>query len=101
PESFGYPFGATLWLRTTPALLDATGTAVAALPRVAFAAATSGEQNLMAIAMCTDAADFYELLSGPLADIPGITGYSVSVRLRALKKAASLVYRGRLVAPAA
>ncbi|ASY35249.1 MULTISPECIES: Lrp/AsnC family transcriptional regulator [unclassified Streptomyces] len=100
PERLGYPFSAALWLRTTPALLDETGTAVAALPRIVFAAATSGEQNLMAIAMCTDAADFYDFLSRSLARVPGITGYSVSVRLSTLKQAASLVHRGRLVAPA-
>ncbi|WP_037870392.1 Lrp/AsnC family transcriptional regulator [Streptomyces sp. SPB074] len=100
PERLGYPFGAALWLRTPPALLEETGTAVAALPRVVFAGATSGEQNLMAIAMCTDTADFYDFLSRGLASVPGITDYSVSVRLRTLKQAASLVHRGRLVAPA-
>jgi DNA-binding Lrp family transcriptional regulator len=99
PEHLGYPFSAALWLRTTPALLDRTGTAVAALPRIVFAAATSGTENLMAIAMCTDVPDFYDFLSTGLATVPGITAYSVSVRQRTLKQAASLVYRGRLVPP--
>ncbi|MEU2681740.1 Lrp/AsnC family transcriptional regulator [Streptomyces sp. NPDC007107] len=99
PEQLGYPFGASLWLRTSPDRLHETGTAVAALPRVVFAAATTGDQNLMAIVMCRDAADFYDFLSSGLATAPGITGYTVSVRLRPLKQAASLVYRGRLIPP--
>ncbi|MFJ4436254.1 Lrp/AsnC family transcriptional regulator [Streptomyces sp. NPDC088923] len=100
PERLGYPYGAAVWLRTTPAHLHASGTGVAALPRVVFAAATSGEQNLMAIAMGTDAADFYDFLTHSLATVPGITDYTTSVRLRTLKQAASLVHRGRLVAQA-
>ncbi|MEU6539037.1 Lrp/AsnC family transcriptional regulator [Streptomyces sp. NPDC047000] len=100
PERLGHPFSAALWLNTSPKRLHATGTAVAALPRVVFASATTGEQNLMAIVTCSDAADFYDWLSRSLATVPGVTGYTVSVRLRALKRAASLVYRGRLVAPA-
>ncbi|WP_329207999.1 Lrp/AsnC family transcriptional regulator [Streptomyces sp. NBC_01696] len=99
PEQLGYPFGASLWLQTSPGRLHETGTAVAALPRVVFAAATTGDQNLMAIVMCRDAADFYDFLSSGLATAPGITGYTVSVRLRSLKQAASLVYRGRLIPP--
>ncbi|TXS31209.1 Lrp/AsnC family transcriptional regulator [Streptomyces sp. gb1(2016)] len=99
PEQLGYPFGASLWLQTSPGRLHETGTAVAALPRVVFAAATTGDQNLMAIVMCRDATDFYDFLSSGLATAPGITGYTVSVRLRPLKQAASLVYRGRLIPP--
>ncbi|MDT0429763.1 MULTISPECIES: Lrp/AsnC family transcriptional regulator [Streptomyces] len=98
-EKLGYPFSAALWLNTSPARLHETGSALAALPRVVFASATSGAQNLMAIVMCTDAADFYDWLSRRLATVPEVTGYTVSVRLRTLKQAASLVYQGRLVAP--
>ncbi|MDF6017350.1 Lrp/AsnC family transcriptional regulator [Streptomyces sp. JH34] len=98
-EKLGYPYGATLWLTTSPAQLHETGSAVASLPRVVFAAATTGAQNLMAIVMCTDTADFYDWLSRRLATVPGVTGYTLSVRLRTLKHAASLVHQGRLVAP--
>lgn len=98
-EKLGYPFGATLWMNTSPAHLHETGSAVAALPQVVFASATTGAQNLMAIVMCTDAADFYDWLSCRLSTVPGITGYTSSVRLRTLKQAASLVHQGRLIAP--
>ncbi|MEU0475843.1 Lrp/AsnC family transcriptional regulator [Streptomyces olivaceus] len=98
-EKLGYPFSAAIWLTTSPAHLHATGSAVAGLPRVVFACATTGAQNLMAIVMCTSTADFYDWLSRRLATVPGVTGYTVGVRLRILKKAASLVYQGRLVAP--
>lgn len=98
-EKLGHPFSAALWLTTSPARLHETGSTVAALPRVVFACATTGAQNLMAIVMCTDTADFYDWLSTRLATVPGVTGYSISVRLRTLKEAASLVHQGRLVAP--
>ncbi|MEZ7002258.1 Lrp/AsnC family transcriptional regulator [Streptomyces sp. AD55] len=98
-EKLGYPFSAALWMETSPARLHETGSAVAALPRVVFACATAGAQNLMAIVMCTGTTDFYDWLSRRLATVPGVSGYTISVRLRTLKKAASLVYQGRLVAP--
>ncbi|WP_326700388.1 Lrp/AsnC family transcriptional regulator [Streptomyces sp. NBC_01754] len=98
-EKLGYSFSAALWMNTSPARLHETGSAVAALPRVVFASATTGAQNLMAIVMCTHTADFYDWLSRRLATVPGVTGYTVSVRLRTLKQAASLVYQGRLVGP--
>ncbi|PZT77168.1 MULTISPECIES: Lrp/AsnC family transcriptional regulator [unclassified Streptomyces] len=97
-EKLGYPFSAALWLTTSPARLHETGSTVAALPRVVFACATTGTQNLMAIVMCTDITDFYDWLSRRLATVPGVTGYTVSVRLRSLKQAASLVSQGRLIA---
>jgi DNA-binding Lrp family transcriptional regulator len=99
PERLGYQLNATLWLRVAPARLHEIGTALAGHDEVAFTGAISGEHNLMAIVACRDADDFYRYLSTRLADLPGIDSYSISIRVRRLKQAASLISRGRLVHP--
>ncbi|MFG3140296.1 Lrp/AsnC family transcriptional regulator [Streptomyces sp. NPDC048211] len=100
PEHLGYHLNATLWLRVAPARLESTGHAIAAHHEVAFAAATSGDHNVMAIVICRDAEDFYRYLTTRLATTPGIDTYGVSIRVRRLKQAASLISHGRLVPPA-
>lgn len=64
---------------------------------VAFAGATSGDHNIMVIVTCRDAEDFYRYLTTRMAAVPGIDSYSVSIRVRRLKQAASLVAHGRLI----
>lgn len=54
----------------------------------------------MAVVICKDTPDFYRYLSGRFARTEGIRGYEISVRVRRLKQAASLVLNGRLVHPA-
>ncbi|MFI6650034.1 Lrp/AsnC family transcriptional regulator [Streptomyces sp. NPDC050529] len=100
PEHLGYHLNATLWLRVTPARLESTGHAIAAHDEVAFAAATSGDHNVMAIVICRDAEEFYRYLTTRLATTPGVDAYGVSIRVRRLKQAASLISHGRLVPPA-
>lgn len=99
PERLGYHLNAALWLQVTPDRLEAIGEELADHDEVAFAAATSGNHNLMAIAICQDAEDFYRYLTTRIAALPGITGYQVSIRVRRLKQAASLIAHGRLVPP--
>ncbi|WP_030443715.1 Lrp/AsnC family transcriptional regulator [Actinoplanes subtropicus] len=101
PEPLGYHLNATLWLRTAPRDLTATGEQLAAHGEVAFAGATSGNHNLMAIVICRDAADFYRYLSTRLATLTSIDSYTVSVRVQRLKQAALRVVHGRLVRPEA
>jgi DNA-binding Lrp family transcriptional regulator len=99
PERLGYHLNATLWLRVTPAHLESIGDELADHPEIAFAAATSGEHNLFATVICRDAEDFYRYLTSRVAALPGINGYQVSIRVRRLKQAASLIAHGRLVPP--
>lgn len=99
PEHLGYRFNATLWLRTTPAALERAGEELAAHDEVAFAAATSGDHNIMAVVLCRDHEDFHRYLTTRVAAVPGIDGYQVSVRVRRLKQAASLIAHGRLIHP--
>ncbi|MEU1436701.1 Lrp/AsnC family transcriptional regulator [Streptomyces sp. NPDC005775] len=100
PEPLGYHLNATLWLRVAPALLEDTGNEIARHDEVAFAGATSGEHNMMVIVICRDAEEFYRYLTTRLAAAPGVDAYGVSIRVRRLKQAASLISHGRLVPPA-
>ncbi|MFJ7496874.1 Lrp/AsnC family transcriptional regulator [Streptomyces sp. NPDC097727] len=97
PERLGYHLTATLWLRVAPAHLQHTGDEIACHDEVAFAGATSGDHNVMAIVICHDADDLYRYLTNRLAAIPGIDAYGISIQARRLKQAASLVSHGRLV----
>lgn len=96
PEPLGHHLNATLWLQVAPAHLHAVGEELAAHQEVAFAAATSGTHNLMAIVICRDTQDFYRYLTTRAAAAPGIHAYQVSIRVRRLKQALSVVTRGRL-----
>ncbi|MGW1814026.1 Lrp/AsnC family transcriptional regulator [Streptomyces sp. NPDC002125] len=96
-QRLGWNLQATLWLRTAPADLHQVGSALVHHPEVAFAGAIAGEHNLMVIVICTDAQDFYRYLTTSLATIPGVDAYTVSIRVRHLKQAASLINQGRLV----
>jgi DNA-binding Lrp family transcriptional regulator len=97
PEALDRPLAATLWLRVAPAHLDDVGARVAGHDEVAFAAAISGRNNIMATVWCRDPHDLYRYLARSVADTPGIEGYEVSIRARRLKQAVSVVSRGRLV----
>lgn len=99
PEHLGYHLNATLWLRVAPARLESTGNEIARHDEVAFACATSGDHNVMAVIICRDAEAFYRYLTTRLAATPGIDAYGVSIRVRRLKQAASLISHGRLVPP--
>ncbi|MBO0913204.1 Lrp/AsnC family transcriptional regulator, partial [Streptomyces laculatispora] len=100
PERLGYHLNATLWLRVAPVHLERTGQEIARHEEVAFAGATSGDHNVMAIVTCRDAEAFYRYLTTRLAAVPGVDAYGVSIRVRRLKQAASLIAHGRLVHPA-
>jgi DNA-binding Lrp family transcriptional regulator len=97
PDALDRPLAATLWLRVAPAHLDEVGARVAGHDEVAFAAAISGRNNIMATVWCRDPHDLYRYLARSVADTPGIDGYEVSIRARRLKQAVSVVSRGRLV----
>lgn len=99
PERLGHTLNATLWLRVAPAHLKRAGEELAEHAEVAFAGAISGRHNLMATVICRDAEDFYRYLTTQVAAIDGIDAYEVSIRVRRLKQAASLIFHGRLVHP--
>ena len=98
-EPLGHHLHATLWLRVPPHRLEAVGEEIARHDQIAFAGAISGPHNIMAIAICRDTDDLYRFLTRQIASIPDIVGYEVSIRVRGLKQAGSLITGGRL-APA-
>ncbi|POX58066.1 AsnC family transcriptional regulator [Streptomyces sp. Ru62] len=97
PERLGHHLNATLWLRVAPARLRAVGRELAGHPEIAFAGAISGRHNLMLSVISRDPEDFYRYLTTRLAPLPGIDAYEVSIRVRRLKQAASLIAHGRLI----
>ena len=99
PERLGHHLNATLWLRVAPAHLQRVGEELAAHDEVAFAGAMSGDHNIMVVVTCRDAEDFYRYLTTRVAAVPGVDAYSVSIRVRRLKQAASLISHGRLIPP--
>ncbi|MGW1674541.1 Lrp/AsnC family transcriptional regulator [Streptomyces sp. NPDC002324] len=99
PERLGYYLNATLWLRVTPAHLQRVGEEFTRHDEVGFAGAISGDHNVMVIVICRDAGDFYRYLTTRVAAVTGIDAYAVSIRVRRLKQAASLIAHGRLIQP--
>lgn len=99
PERLGHQLSAMLWLTIAPSDIHRVGERIAAHDRIAFAGATSGSKNLMAIAICRDSADLYRYLSEQLGQIEEIISYEVNIRTQRLKQHGSLVTRGRLVNP--
>ncbi|MFF0013877.1 Lrp/AsnC family transcriptional regulator [Streptomyces sp. NPDC005374] len=98
-ERLGHHLNATLWLRVAPAHLHRVGEELADHDEVAFAGAMSGDHNIMVVVTCRDTEDFYRYLTTRVAAVPGIDAYSVSIRVRRLKQAASLIAHGRLIPP--
>jgi DNA-binding Lrp family transcriptional regulator len=96
----GFALNATLWLRVSPARLEGVGEEIAGHDEVAFAAAISGDSNVMAVVISRDTEDLYRYLTTKVAAVPGIDGYAVSIHVHRLKQATSLISRGRLVPPA-
>jgi DNA-binding Lrp family transcriptional regulator len=99
PERLDRHLDATLWLRVAPAHLERVGEELAGHDEVAIAAAISGDHNILAVVICRDADDFYRYLTTRVAAVPGIDGYGVSIRVRRLKQAVSVISHGRLVHP--
>lgn len=99
PERLGYHLNAMLWLTVAPQHLHSVGEQIAAHDEIAFAAAVSGRNNLIAVAICRDSDDFYRYLTERLAAIDHVRTYEVSIRTQRLKQSASLVAYGRLINP--
>lgn len=97
PERLGYHVTAMLWLTAAPQHLVSIGEQIAAHDEIAYAGATSGRNNLMAIAICRDVDDLYRYLTEQLAAVDHLHAYDVSIRRQVLKQSASVVALGRLI----
>jgi DNA-binding Lrp family transcriptional regulator len=74
-----------LWLTVTPARIQATGTALAVHPEVAFVAAITGDRNLHASVATPSIAGLYNYLTGTLATLPNVQSLESSLVLHTVK----------------
>ncbi|WP_307834751.1 Lrp/AsnC family transcriptional regulator [Paractinoplanes lichenicola] len=87
---------ATLWFTVAPAHLADVGAQLADHTELAYAAAVTGKTNLMASAMCRDAAALYHYLTTKVAAIPGVQSVETVPLLARVKQAHFLIRDGRV-----
>jgi len=80
---------ALLWMSVAPAHLDAVARELATHPELALVAATTGPANLVAHALCPDAAGLHHYLTRRLGALDAIHTLETAPVLRTLKAAAS------------
>lgn len=87
------PLGATthalLWMSVAPAHLDDVARQLATHPELALVAATTGPANLVAHALCPDAAALHHYLTHRLGALDAIRALETAPVLRTIKAAAS------------
>lgn len=99
PERLDHRLNAMLWLSVTPHYLNLVGEEIAAHREIAFAAAISGRNNLLAVAICRDTHDLYRYLTDHLAPIKGVLTSDIKIRSRFLKQHGSVINHARLSNP--
>ena len=99
PERLGYRLNAMLWLSVTPRYIHQVGEEIAAHPEIPFAAAISGRNNLVAVAICRDTQDLYRYLTDHLAPIKHVLTSDIRIRTQFLKQHGSIIAQGRLINP--
>ncbi|MFD9795881.1 Lrp/AsnC family transcriptional regulator [Streptomyces sp. NPDC059070] len=88
---FGFRTRAVLWITVAPSALASVGAALASHTEVAFAAATSGPANVVAVVICRDPAALYAYLSERLGTLDGVQHVESAPVLREVKR---LTYGG-------
>ncbi len=91
PAVIGQPVVASLWLRVTPARLEAVGRTLAAHPNVLNIAATTGLTNLSGEIAVPDDDALYSFLTDEVGRLPGVAAVDVSDGLQVIKRA-SLIF---------
>ncbi|MFD9224318.1 Lrp/AsnC family transcriptional regulator [Streptomyces sp. NPDC060064] len=84
--AFGFGTRALLWITAAPSAMDAVGRALATHPEVAFAAATAGHCNLVAVIVCRDTASVYRYLNEDLGRLEGVQHVECAPVLRTVKQ---------------
>ncbi|RKE23164.1 Lrp/AsnC family transcriptional regulator [Streptomyces sp. TLI_171] len=74
-----------LWLNVVPSELAAAGTALAAHPEVAYAAATTGPSNLHAVVVTRTVQELYAYLTERVAALPGVQHVETAPTIRIVK----------------
>ena len=89
PEPLGVTTQALLWMAVAPAQLDRVARTLATHPELALVAATTGPANLVAQALCPDAAALHHYLTHRLGALDAIRTLETAPVLRTVKAAAS------------
>ncbi|MEV6446581.1 AsnC family transcriptional regulator [Amycolatopsis sp. NPDC051716] len=89
PEPLGVTTQALLWMAVAPARLDRVARTLATHPELALVAATTGPANLVAQALCPDAAALHHYLTHRLGALDAIRTLETAPVLRTVKAAAS------------
>jgi DNA-binding Lrp family transcriptional regulator len=97
--AFGFHAHAALWLRVTPADVDAVGRALSREREVPFAAAITGQHNITATVICRDLDALYTFATSKIGAIPGVQTMEISPVLRGVKQAGALLDGERLAVP--
>lgn len=89
PALLGATTQALIWMAVAPAHLDRVAKTLAKHPEVAIVAATTGPANLVAQALCPDAAALHHYLTHRLGALDAIRTLETAPVLRTVKAAAS------------
>ncbi len=85
-EPLGRTVEAMLWLTVAPAALAAVGSALAGHGEVRFAAATTGQANVVAATLHRDTAELYTYLSDRIGALEGVQSIETALILRQVKE---------------
>lgn len=85
-EPLGHDVVAMLWLEVAPAALADVGRALASHPEVRFAAATTGQANIVAATLHPSTGDLYTYLSDKIGALDGVRSVETALTLREVKQ---------------
>ncbi|MEU2283017.1 Lrp/AsnC family transcriptional regulator [Streptomyces sp. NPDC013178] len=85
-EHLGNDVVALLWLTVAPAALADVGRALASHPEVRFAAATTGQANIVAATLHRSTGDLYTYLSDKIGALDGVRSVETALTLREVKQ---------------
>ncbi|MGC5565417.1 Lrp/AsnC family transcriptional regulator [Streptomyces sp. FR-108] len=85
-QSLGHSIDAMLWLTVTPSALAEVGRALAGHREVGFAAAVTGQANIVAAVLCRDTGALYTYLSERIGALDGVQAVETALTLRQVKQ---------------
>ncbi|MFI9508620.1 Lrp/AsnC family transcriptional regulator [Nocardia sp. NPDC052566] len=82
----GYPIETMIWISVAPGAIETVGSALAADPRVRFAASITGPANLMVATYHRDTSDLYRMQTNTLGGLDGIQHFEITPIVRTVKR---------------
>lgn len=86
PEQLGHEVVAMLWLTVTPSALSTVGLALAGHAEVEFAAAATGQVNIIASVRCRGTEELYAYLNERIGALNGVQSVETTLILRQVKQ---------------